>query len=162
MTTPPGSNGPPSTTTLPELFLSSTDPILGLRVYGTDSTRMFPASWTVLRVANDPSAEVYLNDATVSRRGSSGSGHATIRRQGTSVIVADAGSKNGTFLEGEPRSLFELRPGSVVRFGGVAMVAMSQATEAVRARFMRFVGFESTYLLDVEHATYAAFDANQK
>ncbi len=157
-TAPPAVNGPPSTSTLPDLFVSSVgDPILGLRVYGTDSVRTFPPEpWDVLRVANDPAAEVYINDPSVSRRGSSGFGHATIRRQGPSLIVADAGSKNGTYLEGEARGLFELRAGGVVTFGAVAMVAMSARTEAVRTRFMRFLGFHPSYLLNVEHAAYAA------
>lgn len=158
METAPPANGPPSTSNLPDLFVSGVgDPIIGLRVYGTDSVRMFPSDpWDLLRVANDPAAEVYINDPSVSRRGSSGFGHATIRRQGPSVIVADAGSKNGTYIEGDARGLFELRAGGVVTFGAVAMVAMSARTEAVRARFMRFLGFHPSYLLNVEHAAYAS------
>lgn len=157
-TAPPAANGPPSTSSLPDLFVSSVgDPIVGLRVYGSDSVRTFPPEpWEVLRVANDQGAEIYINDPSVSRRGSSGFGHATIRRQGPSLIVADAGSKNGTYLEGEARGLFELRAGGVVTFGAVAMVAMSGRTEAVRARFMRFLGFHPSYLLNVEHAAYAS------
>lgn len=155
---PPTANGPPSTSTIPDLFLSATgDPIVGLRVYGTDSVRSFPTEpWEVLRVANESGAEVYINDPSVSRRGASGFGHATIRRQGASVVVADAGSKNGTFIEGERRGMFELRAGGVVTFGGVAMVAMSARIETVRARFMRFLGFHPSFLLDVEHAVFAS------
>lgn len=55
-----------------------------------------------------------INESTVSRQ------HAEIVRQGTSVIVRDLGSTNGTFVNGvQVTGDVELRPGDQVQFGAV-------------------------------------------
>jgi len=151
-------SAPPSTTSIPDLYVSGAgDPVLGLRFYGAEGQRLFPTeAWERLRIANDPNADVFINDPSITQRGPTGLGHASIRRHGGSLIVSDEGSKNGTFIDNERRSVFELKPGSVVRFGAVSMVAFSARTEAVRLRFMRLLGFGPTYLLNVEHAAFAS------
>ena len=47
-------------------------------------------------LGRDPAAEVFLDDAAVSRR------HARITVHGSQATLEDLGSKNGTFLGGEP------------------------------------------------------------
>jgi hypothetical protein len=46
-------------------------------------------------VGRDGSATIFLDDITVSRR------HATLESDGSGCVVADAGSLNGTYLNGE-------------------------------------------------------------
>jgi DNA-binding winged helix-turn-helix (wHTH) protein len=67
-------------------------------------------------VGRDPAADVMLDSATVSRR------HAKIRVTGTEVTVEDLGSRNGSFVHGEPiTGTVRLTDGDVVRFGRVAV-----------------------------------------
>ena len=65
-------------------------------------------------VGREPTAEVFLPSASVSRR------HALIRIQGAEATVVDLSSKNGTFIGAEPlRNETPLADGSVIRFGEV-------------------------------------------
>ena len=63
------------------------------------------------------SSDLCLDDASVSRR------HAMLRREGDEIRVRDAGSSNGTWLNGARVSDWaRLRPGDRVRFGKVDAV----------------------------------------
>jgi pSer/pThr/pTyr-binding forkhead associated (FHA) protein len=55
----------------------------------------FELSRPTTTLGRDPRSDVFLDDISVSRH------HAEIRRVGTSYALADAGSMNGTYLDGE-------------------------------------------------------------
>jgi hypothetical protein len=144
----------PTTTAMTgvELFAAPHEPVRGLKVYGTLVVHRFPAgSWQQLIVGSSESADVPLSDRTVSRR------HAEIVRVGTSAIaMRDLGSRNGTFCEGERRQgVFELRPGQWLACGRVHLAVCSEATEVVRARLQRFLGYGLEHARAVDDAQYA-------
>lgn len=70
----------------------------------------------VVAVGRNPNADVFLDDVTVSRR------HAEFRRQGGSYTVADVGSLNGTYVNGELRDTSDLQPGDEVQIGKFKLV----------------------------------------
>jgi hypothetical protein len=70
-------------------------------------------------VGRDPKSDIFLNDVTVSRR------HATIRRVGTEVSIEDAGSLNGTYVNGVRVDEGVLEHGDVVQVGRWQMIFLS-------------------------------------
>lgn len=58
-----------------------------------------------------PDADVFLDDVTVSRR------HVEFRREGSSFRVVDAGSLNGTYVNGDRVDSLLLRTGNEVQIG---------------------------------------------
>jgi DNA-binding winged helix-turn-helix (wHTH) protein len=65
-------------------------------------------------VGREPTAEVFLPSASVSRR------HALITIRGAEATLVDLSSKNGTFIGAEPlRNEASLEDGNVIRFGEV-------------------------------------------
>lgn len=69
-----------------------------------------------LTIGRDPASDIFLNDVTVSRQ------HATIERSGTGVDVRDAGSLNGTYVNGKCVDSARLAPGDVLQIGTFQMV----------------------------------------
>lgn len=79
-------------------------------------------SFTVIqhaRVGRSTECEVFLLDPSVSRS------HATLDVQGDHLVVRDAGSKNGTFVNGERVQLRAVRPGDRIAFGRTEMTLES-------------------------------------
>jgi FHA domain/Domain of unknown function (DUF4864) len=64
-------------------------------------------------VGRDPTCDVVVSDGSVSRR------HARLERRGEAWVVADQGSANGTFVDGQRIVESPLRSGQEVRFGAV-------------------------------------------
>ncbi len=64
-----------------------------------------------LVVGRSPSADIRLPDANVSRE------HAAFEEEGTGWSIADLGSTNGTFLNGEPVQRARLRDGDLITMG---------------------------------------------
>jgi hypothetical protein len=76
----------------------------------------FPDRITIGRTANN---DIVIAEASVSRL------HAYVRRDGANWVVADAGSKNGSWLAGEPleaRKEKRLSSNDVVKIGEVDLV----------------------------------------
>lgn len=69
----------------------------------------------VTTAGRHPDAEIFLDDVTVSRR------HAEIRRSGTSFLVYDLDSLNGTYLDGERATEGSLTDGSEIQIGKYRM-----------------------------------------
>lgn len=69
-----------------------------------------------LSIGRDPVADVFLNDVTVSRA------HATVTRAGDEVAIEDAGSLNGTYVNGLCVDKAILANGDVVQVGTFQMV----------------------------------------
>ena len=72
------------------------------------------------RVGRSRESEIFLVDPSVSRM------HATLEPQGDTLIVRDAGSTNGTFVNGERVQLRALRAGDRVAFGKTEMAVEAQ------------------------------------
>ena len=77
----------------------------------------------VLHVGRSPSADIVLDDATVSRR------HAVIARQGEDTVLLDDRSRHGVLVNGERVGRAVLQNGDTVHLGGVIMryVEVSEA-----------------------------------
>ena len=67
-------------------------------------------------LGRDPKCDVFLSNMTVSRH------HATITIDGPKASITDAGSLNGTWVNGEVVDQAELTPGSRVQIGTFDMV----------------------------------------
>lgn len=82
-----------------------------------DGNRVLPLAADVARIGRSASADLQVVDASVSRA------HAELRVEGTSVIVTDLGSANGTHVDGErihhPTQLAER---SVIHCGDIPML----------------------------------------
>ena len=68
-------------------------------------------------VGREPTAEVFLNSKSVSRR------HAVVTVHGEQATLTDLESKNGTFIDTKPlQQEASLADGNVIRFGAVKVV----------------------------------------
>ncbi len=67
-------------------------------------------------LGRDPSCDVFLSNMTVSRH------HATITVDGARVLIKDAGSLNGTWVDGKVVDEALLLPGTHVQIGTFDMV----------------------------------------
>lgn len=79
-------------------------------VTGMPAGTAFPVEGRV-RVGRSRECEIFLVDPSVSRA------HATLELEGDHLVVRDAGSTNGTFVNGERVQLRTLHPGDRVAFG---------------------------------------------
>jgi pSer/pThr/pTyr-binding forkhead associated (FHA) protein len=68
-----------------------------------------------LTIGRDPESDIFLNDMTVSRM------HAVIEKIGSTVKVTDAGSLNGTYVNGVLVDTAELDHGDAVQIGTFQM-----------------------------------------
>ncbi|HLI96086.1 MAG TPA: FhaA domain-containing protein [Candidatus Baltobacteraceae bacterium] len=73
-----------------------------------------------LRVGRSSESDIFLVDPSVSRM------HATLELDGDRVVVRDAGSTNGTFVNGERVHVHTLQPGDRVAFGKTEMAVEAQ------------------------------------
>lgn len=69
-----------------------------------------------LVIGRDPGSDIFLNDVTVSRT------HATLEVEGSSVLVSDSGSLNGTYINGVSVDRAILRNGDQLQIGRFQMV----------------------------------------
>lgn len=69
-----------------------------------------------LTIGRDPEADIFLNDVTVSRA------HAVLECVGSDVRIVDAGSLNGTYVNGVCVDAAQLSPGDLVQIGMFQMV----------------------------------------
>ena len=72
-----------------------------------------------LSIGRDPESDIFLNDITVSRT------HAVIECEADVVSVKDAGSLNGTYVNGEVVDSTVLGNGDVVQIGTFQMLFLS-------------------------------------
>jgi pSer/pThr/pTyr-binding forkhead associated (FHA) protein len=79
---------------------------------------------TELVIGRGEAAELVLGDPSVSRR------HALVRVDGTTGVVEDLGSSNGTFVNGEPVAApRRVTQGDVLRIGGSSLEVRVGPTE---------------------------------
>lgn len=72
-----------------------------------------------LTVGRDPASDIFLNDMTVSRT------HAMVDSAHGVVSVEDAGSLNGTYLNGEVVESATLKNGDILQIGTFQMVFLT-------------------------------------
>jgi hypothetical protein len=72
-----------------------------------------------LSIGRDPSSDVFLNDITVSRS------HALVERAGDEVSISDAGSLNGTYVNGVSIERVVLKAGDAVQIGRFVMAFLA-------------------------------------
>ena len=69
-----------------------------------------------LTLGRDPRSDIFLNDVTVSRD------HAVVETVGSEVSISDAGSLNGTYVNGMLVDAARLESGDVVQIGRFQML----------------------------------------
>ena len=79
----------------------------------------------ITRIGRSATAQICLEDATVSRR------HAILMREGDTVRVLDDRSLNGVFVNGERVSSRELSDGDVLSIGRHELVFEAPVTRAI-------------------------------
>ncbi|HZN18075.1 MAG TPA: FHA domain-containing protein [Micromonosporaceae bacterium] len=79
-------------------------------VAGRTQAAEYDASGRV-RIGRDPANDIVLSDLRISRF------HAEVRRDASGFQVTDLGSRNGTFVNGQPVSRATLTPGDMVSIG---------------------------------------------
>jgi hypothetical protein len=90
---------------------------------GTTHQVELPGSVCVL--GRDPGCDVVLNDSKCSRR------HAIVEEDRGGLVVRDAGSANGIYLNGRRVEEASLRPGDTLRLGDVQVKLLAEVGETV-------------------------------
>jgi signal transduction histidine kinase len=85
-------------------------------IQGRDQGTKFELEEGTTGLGRDSGNHIQLHDTEVSRR------HADIRRQGSSLIVTDLGSSNGTYVNGKRIAHQELNSGDRVQIGSTLML----------------------------------------
>lgn len=93
-------------------------------VAGADAGRVVALDRDELVVGRAPICHLVLPDDGISRR------HAIVRRRGSSYVLEDLGSKNGTFIEGEPIVVREIAPDASFQLGPHVIIRLSMMTQA--------------------------------
>lgn len=83
---------------------------------GPDAGSAFSVGDQPISLGRDKMREVVLHDDRASRL------HTIIRPEGESIVVADQGSSNGTFVNGELIQSVAIEPGDVIVIGGSHIV----------------------------------------
>ena len=83
---------------------------------GSQAGAQFPLKQVLTRLGRHPESEISLDDITVSRR------HAEVTRVGTTYIVRDVGSLNGTYVNQERVEEAPLRHGDELQVGKFRLV----------------------------------------
>ncbi len=83
---------------------------------GSQSGETFPLHLPLTRLGRHPDSEIMLDDITVSRR------HAEVERIGSTYVVRDAGSLNGTYVNQTRVDQSALHQGDELQVGKFRMV----------------------------------------
>ena len=79
---------------------------------------MYPLEGDLITIGRDAANTIQINDAEISRR------HALLEFQGGKYLIKDAGSTNGTHVNGQRlAAAYVLKPGDVVSFGETIVLA---------------------------------------
>jgi len=102
------------------LGASNDGPLLVVRKGPQPGERFF-LDRTRLVIGRDPQSDIFLNDMTVSRA------HAVVESDERGVRVSDAGSLNGTYVNGVVAEEASLEDGDVLQIGTFQMLFLSGA-----------------------------------
>jgi len=102
----------------------SKDRHLLVRVKGAELGRVSRLPPEPFRIGRSQDCELWLGDDGVSRK------HARIFQEGTSYLIEDTESANGTFVQGQRVSRQVLRDGDVIQFGPTAVFRYTVTDES--------------------------------
>jgi predicted component of type VI protein secretion system len=91
---------------------------------GTKQARVIELTPGVYSVGRSAGSDIRIEDPSLSTT------HARILVQGGKVVIRDAGSTNGTFINGAPVKQGEIQPGQSLRLGWVEMTLMREPVAA--------------------------------
>ncbi|MDF1542422.1 MAG: FHA domain-containing protein [Anaerosomatales bacterium] len=103
----------------PPVTDASTGPVLVVRK-GPEVGERFFIDRPTLAIGRGPECDIFLNDFTVSRS------HAVLAIAGDEVSVSDAGSLNGTYVNGVRVDKAQLSDGDILQIGKFQMVFMNR------------------------------------
>lgn len=86
---------------------------------GSKAGTRYPVTNTFTTIGRHPESDIFLDDVTVSRR------HAAVHRDGDAVLLSDAGSLNGTYLNRTRIESSSLRSGDEVQIGKFKLVFLT-------------------------------------
>lgn len=112
------------TETHPIVTVVDDDQPLLVVIRGTNAGSRFALDPAVTTIGRHPDSTVFLDDVTVSRR------HAEIRAEGGSYRLSDAGSLNGTYVNGDRVDIHELVEGDQLQVGKYRLVFAFGAHDA--------------------------------
>ena len=98
-----------------------------LHIETGDERRAIPLDGEVTHIGRGLSADVRLDDATVSRK------HAVIVRRGEESVILDDRSMNGVWVNGERVTESPLNDGDEIRLGRVPLLFRAAVPEAAAA-----------------------------
>lgn len=111
------------TDTLPALQLPAVGDVPVMIVTrGANAGSKFALDESTVTIGRHPDSTIFLDDVTVSRR------HATIERRDDVFEVADAGSLNGTYVNGKRIDRAQLNEGDQVQIGKYKLIYATEAT----------------------------------
>ncbi len=87
-------------------------------VRGANAGSRFALTDDVTTIGRHPESDVFLDDVTVSRR------HAEIQRRGPLLEISDAGSLNGTYVNGDRIERVTLAEGDQLQVGKYRLVVV--------------------------------------
>ena len=87
-------------------------------VRGANAGSRYSIGGAVTTIGRHPDSDVFLDDVTVSRR------HSEIRRSSTGYEIADTGSLNGTYVNGERVESSVLREADQLQVGKFKLVVV--------------------------------------
>jgi hypothetical protein len=93
--------------------------------YRAGSPHVVELSGSVAVLGRDPGCDVVLNDGKCSRR------HATVEDLPEGLVVRDAGSANGTYVNGKRIEKARLRPGDTIRLGDARLTLLADVGETL-------------------------------
>jgi hypothetical protein len=83
--------------------------------YRSGTTHLVDLAAVLAVLGRDPNCDIVLNDTKCSRR------HATVEDGPEGLVIRDAGSANGTYVNGRRVEQAQLQPGDVIRLGDVSL-----------------------------------------
>jgi signal transduction histidine kinase len=109
-------------------------------IRGNDQGARFELDTDVLTVGRDSTNGIQLHDTEVSRR------HAELRREDRSLVIADLGSSNGTFVNGRRVETQSLASGDQLQLGSTLLLFTAPDEDSSRAAASRIdiIGRQST------------------
>jgi len=87
-------------------------------IRGANAGSRFALTDDVTTIGRHPESDVFLDDVTVSRR------HAEIQRHGSLLEISDAGSLNGTYVNGDRIERVALAEGDQLQVGKYRLVVV--------------------------------------
>jgi predicted component of type VI protein secretion system len=87
---------------------------------GTKQARVIELTPGVYRIGRSAGNDIRIEDPSISGT------HAQLLVRGSKVAIRDAGSTNGTFINGMPVKQGEIQPGQILRLGWVEMTVMGE------------------------------------